>query len=72
LAFVTQGTVMKGSNLALRLEQVEDQPEPAHGPGNFQGNVARETTARPRRPRRPFAFRAIVIRDQGLRPFRCR
>jgi hypothetical protein len=68
LAFVTQGIVMKTSNLALRREPAEDQPEPSLG----CQQVYRPGPARKRpRARRPFAFRAIVIRDQGLRLFRC-
>jgi len=60
---------MKGSNLALRPEPAEDQPEPPLQPQHIQQSGTRET---PRMPRRSRAPRTIVIRDQGLRLFRCR
>lgn len=62
---------MKSSNLALELEPPEDQPAPPAGRLEIEAQ-ARIAVSRVRpRPRRPLVFRTIVIRDQGLRLFRC-
>jgi hypothetical protein len=71
LAFVTQGIVMKASNLALRVEPSEDQPEPPVGTRQIQRPAPPGLAGVRLRVRRPFAFRTIVSREQGLRMFRC-
>ena len=65
---------MKSSNLARRMEREDaedhaESPQPRHG---TQARVAAAAAARRARQRASFDYRAIVIRDQGLRPFRVR
>ena len=65
---------MKSSNLAYRMDREDAEPAPetpvpertarAHVEARAAGKRARE--------RASFGYRAIVIRDQGLRPFRVR
>jgi len=62
---------MKASNLALWQEPAEDQPEPPPARRQLALPAAPEPAPMRPRARRPFAFRTIVIRDQGLRLFRC-
>ncbi|MEO8063966.1 MAG: hypothetical protein ABI821_14600 [Pseudomonadota bacterium] len=62
---------MNASNVALRLEPAEDQPEPPLEQHEILPTRVPEKTGMPLRPRRTRAFRTIVIRDQGLRLFRC-
>jgi hypothetical protein len=71
LAFVTQGIVMKSSNLALRLQPAEDQPEPRTVCRELEQPAGPAASRVRPRPRKTLAFRAIVIRDQGLPLFRC-
>ena len=64
---------MKLSNLALRMEP-EFEPQaadsPAHAPD--PGEIAREARRLERTRRMGLDYRAIVISDDGLRPFRVR
>jgi hypothetical protein len=63
---------MKSSNLALRLDEFT-APVPQYEPR--PQSVERVSypvivNSRTARPRSSLGFRAIAIRDQGLRPFR--
>jgi hypothetical protein len=71
LAFVTEEIVMQDSNLAQRAAPVEDQPAPVTGNKEWDSPAPPKLSRLRPRPRRPFAFRSIVISDQGLRLFRC-
>jgi hypothetical protein len=63
---------MKSSNLALRHEEIEE-PAPGHPPENSaRARIEARAAARRARQRASFEHRAIVIRDQGLRPLRVR
>jgi len=64
---------MKSSNLAWRMER-EDAEDHANSPLPRHSLQARVEAAAARRARQraSFDYRAIVIRDQGLRPFRVR
>jgi hypothetical protein len=70
LAFVTQGIVMKTSNLALRPGPVEDQPAPPPEWVEIVEPDAPAVLRVPSRPRRSLAFRALPRPDQELRLFR--
>ena len=63
---------MKSSNLALRIEAEEpDTPAPLpQAPAPAERTPAERRLARTRRL--GLDYRAIVIRDDGLRPFRVR
>jgi hypothetical protein len=64
---------MKSTNSALRLEPAEEQPVPLAARLTLRPPpVVPEPTGGSRRPRRSLAFRALAVRDQGLRLFRCR
>jgi hypothetical protein len=65
---------MKSSNLAWRMEREDagdlaDSPRPGQ---SVRARVEAAAAARRARQRTSFEYRAIVIRDQGLRPFRVR
>jgi len=62
---------MKSSNLAFRMdrENAGDAAAPAISP---RAVIEARAAARRARERASFEYRAIVIRDQGLRPFRVR
>ncbi|MEJ0086901.1 MAG: hypothetical protein WDO72_14565 [Pseudomonadota bacterium] len=62
---------MKSSNLALRAGPAEDQPAPPFERTEIDRAAAPAVSRVRPRPRRPLAFRTIVIRDQGLPLFRC-
>ena len=62
---------MKTSNLALQIEPPEDQPAPPAGRLEIAGRPHSEVARVRPRPRRSLVIRSIVIRDQGLRLFRC-
>lgn len=62
---------MKSSNLAVRLEfeeKLEDGAAPRAEPAAVE--LERQAAARRMRVRKSFEYRAIVIRDPGLRGFR--
>jgi hypothetical protein len=60
---------MKSSNLAFRMEV--EPPEAACAPeAAARARVEARARERRRRLRATFDYRAIVIRDQGFRPFR--
>ena len=64
---------MKLSNLALRMEP-ETEPGAAEAAAEIAaaGEPARAARRRQRTRRLGLDYRAIVIRDDGLRPFRVR
>jgi hypothetical protein len=59
---------MKSSNLAIRMDREDAQPAPA----TERARIEARAVARRERTRAAFGYRAIVIRDQGLRPLRVR
>ena len=65
------GRVMKSSNLAVRLELEEEFAESAAEQAAAEA-AALERRAAALRLRKSFDYRAIVIRDSGLRPFQVR
>jgi hypothetical protein len=61
---------MKSSNLAYRMDreaEVEAAPEAL-----ARARIEARAAARRARDKASFGYRAIVIRDQGFRPFRVR
>jgi hypothetical protein len=71
-----QGVVMKSSNLAYRMDcEAEETTEPLAsamptGEWSARAQVEARAAARRARQRVSFEYRAILIRDQGFRPFR--
>ena len=67
---------MKQSNLALRIEHAGESADESVGPARDGNEIGAPALDRPvemrtnRETRRAFGRRSIVIRDQGLRPFR--